>query len=666
MYYQTKIRKVYSGGGAVDFQGKKLSFMGNLPVQAGDIVWTDGNVIFGHANIGDTPIIPIMISGIPVSGYGEFRGYIDKTGNFKKYATSADSWIVNTDKIFKHGEEKFNNEKIIDAEIAENGDLYLITEGFYRKNTLVTYNHKLFVHKVRGPEGALELANVDEGENPYFVTNKFYSYSGQTLKLGVDQNYSYGYLLKEPICKDKDIDLKIYKNYKQIASFNLKQIADIVTDKCFSIRDQMMTQSSQEGINLRQGEPPDDFIASVYARIITSYIDKNGNWDIIVSASAWGYCFPYMSFDVSIFSGTFPNDEDKFFNEMLVECIEKYFEIEFFKQNSFLNIEKYPQFTGTKKVNGSYTAEFQQYILDKCAYYIPLAKFKQKIWYPNIFNASILVKIHNGQVVDTIQSYSGGGREKIYLDYSTWDEKRIPKRGKYYDSIVIPAEEIRKEWSFPLGDGYYFVADGMKIKAIYNSEDKKIATIPNDIGLYDDYAEAYLCFPIQSAFEENAEYHYIVDSTAKGLAQRLNLEEKNILARFIYYFEGYIQDQYRNITYPLYYKIINKDGSYIDSNYYPMDVNLQLNFQNGWFTNPKKKEWALNDETFYLLKHVFTLLSNGACLLGLHGDKLYKINGDGTYENLLDRPDKSFQTADLKNFRLRELKNMAKAKKQSH
>ena len=75
MYYQTRIRKIYSGGGAIDVQGKKLSFIGNLPVQEGDIVWTDGNVIFGHANIGDTPLISINAGGIPVLDGDTLQGY---------------------------------------------------------------------------------------------------------------------------------------------------------------------------------------------------------------------------------------------------------------------------------------------------------------------------------------------------------------------------------------------------------------------------------------------------------------------------------------------------------------------------------------------------------------------------------------------------------------
>ena len=48
MFYATKIKEV-AGDKAVDEQGKVLSFIGYLPVEVGDTVFTDGTIIFGNA-----------------------------------------------------------------------------------------------------------------------------------------------------------------------------------------------------------------------------------------------------------------------------------------------------------------------------------------------------------------------------------------------------------------------------------------------------------------------------------------------------------------------------------------------------------------------------------------------------------------------------------------
>lgn len=47
LFYRTQIKSV-TDYGAVDMAGKKLQFMGYLPVKAGDWVFTDGRFIFGN------------------------------------------------------------------------------------------------------------------------------------------------------------------------------------------------------------------------------------------------------------------------------------------------------------------------------------------------------------------------------------------------------------------------------------------------------------------------------------------------------------------------------------------------------------------------------------------------------------------------------------------
>ena len=85
--YKTRIRSLYPGG-AIDSSGKKLSFIGNLPVEEGDEVWTDGTVIFGNEHIkGESFLTSADGTGIPVVAVKNdegFMGFIRKNGRRKK------------------------------------------------------------------------------------------------------------------------------------------------------------------------------------------------------------------------------------------------------------------------------------------------------------------------------------------------------------------------------------------------------------------------------------------------------------------------------------------------------------------------------------------------------------------------------------------------------
>lgn len=116
--------------------GKKLRFMGYLPVKAGDWVFTDGTFIFGNVPPKGSPaVISSEPSGIPVLGDfdsqdKELRGYFTASGIYKRYAVAKDDWIVNSDKKFIHGSNTGSDgAEIIDAEIAfdKNGK----ADGFY-------------------------------------------------------------------------------------------------------------------------------------------------------------------------------------------------------------------------------------------------------------------------------------------------------------------------------------------------------------------------------------------------------------------------------------------------------------------------------------------------------------------------------------------------------
>lgn len=134
MFYRTQIKSV-TDFGVVDMAGKKLRFVGYLPVKAGDWVFTDGTFIFGNvpprgspATFGEDP------AGIPVLGdkylndedsdEKELRGYFSNQGKYKKYKIAGNEWIVNSDKKFFHDD---GEENIIDAEISDEDKHKLLT-----------------------------------------------------------------------------------------------------------------------------------------------------------------------------------------------------------------------------------------------------------------------------------------------------------------------------------------------------------------------------------------------------------------------------------------------------------------------------------------------------------------------------------------------------------
>lgn len=142
MYYQTKLKSV-TAGGAIDVNGRRLSFVGNNPAQAGDTVWTDGRVIFGHIPIRGSVLNPPSESGIPIiandinNDASNTHGYFNDKGTFKKYKIADDSWIVNNQKTFKHG-----GDAVIDAEITinNNAENSLRTAVFDRTNNEAIIN----------------------------------------------------------------------------------------------------------------------------------------------------------------------------------------------------------------------------------------------------------------------------------------------------------------------------------------------------------------------------------------------------------------------------------------------------------------------------------------------------------------------------------------------
>lgn len=640
MFYETTIQRICDGGGAIDSSGRKLSFMGNLPVSEGDSVWTDGNVIFGHVKTENTPLIPISQIKIPVLGAEGLRGYIRQYGNYKEYDIVQDGWIANTDKLFEHGETEYNGKKVIDAEISDEGDLYIATEGFYSCNQAKIYKNHLYRRLFARTSGHPEQAGGAPLALTHAVNYEAISYEGEEVTLGsgitdTDIAISYeGEKITVAAENEKNDSVVFYKNAQMFDTLNLKPYAELATLKAMELKEEIMSRSNKEenAINYtKQPDPPVDFVASSYARISSVKIDKSGDWEAIITASAYGYCFPYLSLDGSIFADSFPNGEDKIFSSDLEECMYN-FEYVVYRMNEFseLAIEKYPAFTGTKKVDGEYTAEYKQYILDKVQYYIPLARFRYHMWFPQMFNVFLVYKLRNGLIENIIQSSYGGGYP-IELSNSEWNEKSYISSRLAYAFVLN--EEEKKSYTFPLDALYYYRAEGLKLKEIYAMEDnKKIATINQNINsnLHEDHYEAIVGFPLET--------YITIDNTAQSLADKYsNGNIDHIWGRQIFKVR-------------LRYKYITPENEEEVYDLYPKKE--KYSYLSAWLQKGDEEDVQLHHALNF--NHNFSKLKGESYLIGLHNGKLLKVTGDNV-EVLGDK---------LKNFRLRELKNIAKAKEQ--
>lgn len=81
--YTTRVTQS-AGGAIIDENGRTLRPIGNLRINDGDSVWTDGKIVYGHVPV--KPIVNLFYQrgGIPVCGLnGEYYGMIYKNGRFE-------------------------------------------------------------------------------------------------------------------------------------------------------------------------------------------------------------------------------------------------------------------------------------------------------------------------------------------------------------------------------------------------------------------------------------------------------------------------------------------------------------------------------------------------------------------------------------------------------
>ena len=332
MFYKTRIKNV-TDYGAVDVNGRPLRFIGYLPVKAGDTVFTDGRFIFGNAPPKGAPAIFNEPSGVPVlgdfdsSGENELRGYFTMRGNYKKFNIAKDSWITNSKKNFAHGEETFDNEDVIDADITDSGDELIVTNGIYQNSRPVT---STFVYATVNDSRLFWYDRVS-WERLHWLISLVYRKEFAVIE----------HILGAADFPAEQTPAKIFTNGQVSAELDLAPFAENVEQRALACAEQIMAQSytdttsdlttflvsdhydtyatysystpeiitSNENFRMpstaggvysapintvdEPAHPPPDEPVIVYsaAHILTSNISDKG-FDGIIFAAAYGYCFP--------------------------------------------------------------------------------------------------------------------------------------------------------------------------------------------------------------------------------------------------------------------------------------------------------------------------------------------------------------------------------------
>ena len=621
-YYTTEIKSV-GAGYAVDVQGKNLKFIGNLPCQAGDTVWTDGKVIFGNVTNRGTPIFDDVPQGIPVVADvikdTAASGYFNLNGTFRSKTISAESWITNDKNKCERGKDIFDEDKVIDAEISNDGALYLVTEGFYTKRTDKSYTNRLsrmYHHYIRGAIVAYSsIARIDH-------------YDGETVRLGTGAS-----LNKADI---EDIPVEIFKGSEKVTEISLKTFADLAADKSLKARDKIMELSEDisGAVNFfNLDTPPDSFVAVSFARVLAFKIDRQGNWDAIIHATAFGYCFPYLSLDSSVLYHTFNEyyGASTSYSSDLATCCDN-LEYDIFQSGCypFLNVTKYPSYT-----SGSY----EQYIEAKISYYIPRVRFKHYEWYVVQFGAAMEFHVHNGKIVTTIVEHSFGGNEVEIIN--SWNEERMTRTNTdsepdiysvldyHKDFFQIEDDFTERDWKFPIADGFYLRGTGYNPKKIVDGSE----TLNLDVPPFYRGELAINTPPFSCSVAR--------DTIAVSLDQQ-GIYLNELLNAYIYMPNGNFS-HYRN-------------GELQENNWTTPTTfgTLQLgNVDEIFHKTAEKTKWGDSTQGFYRLSPSFTDLRGNKYLFGNHGGELYLKDADGWQQ----------VGRGLKNFRLRKMTNVNKARR---
>lgn len=267
--YQTVLRSV-NGYTAIGANGEKLQFVGNWYGKVGEIVWTDGNIIFGHSPLRASSTMTIFPtnSGIPVL-CNNLRGYFSPAGTWSAYDVVQKDWIVNNENYFFSG----TGSNVKAASISDKGDLYLVSGGEYSQYQQVSKNDR-FSWLVPNPNvsATVYLGHINSGWTDYdfWVASSKFNFSDT-------ESYSLGL-----VGANKQEPLKIYKNNTKISEIDLTPFVENLKEKFSNLK---------ETLPLNLSRWTNDEILTALTLQVQAVNADNGNVEYHVLGCVHGYFY---------------------------------------------------------------------------------------------------------------------------------------------------------------------------------------------------------------------------------------------------------------------------------------------------------------------------------------------------------------------------------------
>ncbi len=603
MFYRTQIKSVTTYG-AVDMAGRPLSFIGYLPVKAGDWVYTDGRVIFGNVPPrGSAVTFSDEPSGVPVLGNEELSGYFSKSGRFKKYSIAQDDWIVNSDEKFAHGAEFIDETKVIDAGFSERGEKLVATNGFYRDSRTLKTNFFICTFDYR--------TWYRYGDPPYVWFADIYNYKQILGSESFLNEYKNAQIFANDK-KDDEFDLEPYvKDIEKRALDVAKTIMNqaIVRETGYNYMSidalgRVEARIHKRDINNFSAPPEEPFIAYSTAHILTSTVNEDG-LDGLIFASTYGYCFPRCEYRFV-----------KGWNADLVNAEVTH------AWNTALGDEGL-RYRKAYRLDENKCVPFGCSAIYQIGKMVPIA-FRD---FGGIIADVVVIEDGNGSVLDTVFGDPSG----LVADIVSL---------RHFEILLgLAPLELDEDTLFPVGEGFYHM-DKFGRLTFYNSDKKKIA---ENIPVHDDF------------------YHIEIEHGEYTFNEYLMIfNQKPYLKAKVYTSDGKVEEKILvidTIEDPLNYP--DEAGNIIEKFYIEQGNPLNiLEPSTGYYTFAPMDGYYIKYPTGILEALQFTPLfyqfSNGSYLYGVKDGKLYLKPKDGKEQLIGDG---------VKNFRLQELKKISKAKR---
>lgn len=548
--------------------------------------------------------------GIPVlgdfdsSGNNQLRGYFTKHGNFKKYPVAQDEWIANSKKFFKHGTAIFNDATIIDANVSDSGNKIVVTGGFYHDSHILNANY------VRLPVNDITLMSAGLAPWKYFVSFAGYSVERQILVSAAFPNTKIPAQFFINDTKGETLDLEPYA----------KDVEQRALDCAGSIMAQSYTveelQQNDMGTEI-QPEP------GQYGAVIIQYNyckleDFREKGEYRIKSTNTNYATS-TTVDDDVFS---PPDEP-FIAFTSAHILTSNISEDSFDGLVFASTYGYcfpyirPRMTVDFEESGDGKSIIERIYEWKCVPFGFSAIYKIGEDEPVAFrdfggiDSDVMIIKDDKAFLYNI----GFGHPSSRSIYEVKGERHIRLM-----SGLTP-KDLDEHVFFPVGKGFYRMNKFGRL-TFFNSEKNIVA---ENIPIHDDFYHIEI---------EHGEFYNYFDT---------DFNNKPQLKCKIYTSDGNVEEKVMNIGGSVLNDGIERifaEQGYMKNSLAPID---------GYYI--KYPTGLLEPLHFTPLFYEF---NNGYYLCGVKGGKLYKVDRNGNIEQVGDG---------LKNFRLRELKKISKAKK---